>query len=135
MTWVLRRVLVPLVGAVVFGSILTACAGAGANATVGTSGEGGAFLAVDTTSPPMISIENRTAGALVDVTLSIKSGMLTFTDRVSRLEAKEKRQLRHTDFTSRDGTSFNLRVARPKEVAITAKDLDGKTFEATAPWQ
>jgi hypothetical protein len=135
MTWVIRRVLVPLVGVVAFGSILTACAGAGANTAVGTSGEGGGFVAVDTTSPPMVNVENRTDGALVDVTLSIKSGMLTFTDRVSRLEAKEKRSIRHGDFTSRDGTSFNLRVARPKEVAVSAKNLEGKTFEATVPWQ
>jgi len=55
--------------------------------------------------------------------------------RVSRLEANEKRSIRHGDFTSRDGTSFNLRVARPREVAVSGKNLEGKTFEATLPWQ
>ena len=83
----------------------------------------------------MITVENRTAQPLVDVNLSIKSGMLTFTDRVSRLEANEKRSIRHGDFTSRDGTSFSLRIARPREVAVSGKNLEGKTFEATLPWQ
>jgi hypothetical protein len=134
MTWVFRRVLTPLVGAVALGSILTACSRSDV-AAVGTSGQSETFVMVDTSSPSVVNIENRTATPLVDVTLAIKSGMLTFTNRVSRLEANEKRQLRYSDFTSRDGTSFNLRVARPKEVAISAKNLDGKTFESTAPWQ
>jgi hypothetical protein len=135
MTWVSRRVVVPLVGAVALGSILTACSGSGAGGAIGTSGQTEAFVHVDTSSPPIIMIENRTAQPLVDVTLSIKSGMLVFTDRVSRLEANEKRPIRHTDFTSRDGTSFNLRIARPKEVAVSAKNLDGKSFDATMPWR
>jgi hypothetical protein len=133
MTCVSRRVLVPFVGAFALGSILSACSSA--TGAVGTSGHTDAFVAVDTSSPPMITLENRTAQPLVDVNLSIKSGMLTFTDRVSRLEANEKRSIRHGDFTSRDGTSFNLRVARPREVAVSAKNLEGKTFEATLPWQ
>jgi hypothetical protein len=133
MTWLSRRVLVPIVGAVALGSILTACS-SGATGAVGTSGESG-FVVLDTSSPPVITVENRTAQPLVDVTLAIKSGMLTFTNRVSRLEAKEKRPLRHSDFTSPDGTSFNLRVARPKQVAVTARNLEQKAFEATVPWE
>jgi len=133
MTCVSRRVLVPLAGAVALSSILSACSSA--TGAVGTSGLTDTFVVVDTSSPPMITVENRTAQPLVDVSLSIKSGMLTFTDRVSRLEANEKRSIRHGDFTSRDGTSFNLRVARPREVAVSGKNLEGKTFEATLPWQ
>jgi hypothetical protein len=135
MTWVSRRVLVPLVATVALGSILSACSSGSATGAVGTSGQTDGFMAVDTSSPPMITIENRTEQPLVDVNLSIKSGMMTFTDRVSRLEAKEKRMINHGDFTSRDGTSFNLRVARPREVAVSAKSLDGKAFDVTVPWQ
>ena len=138
MTWVPRRVLVPLVplvGAVALGLVLTACSSGGAGAAVGTSGQADAFILLDTSSPPIITVENRTAQPLVDIDLTIKSGMLTFTDRISRLEAKEKRPIKHGDFTSRDGTSFNLRVARPREVAVSARNLEGKTFEATLPWQ
>ena len=81
-----------------------------------------------------MTVENRTAQPLVDVNLAIKSGMLLFTDRVSRLEANEKRQLRLSDFTSRDGTSFNLQVARPTQINVTAADLAGKQFDTTLPW-
>jgi hypothetical protein len=135
MTWVSGRVLVPLAGAVALGSILAACSSTISSNTVGTSGQTDVFVVVDTSAPPIITVENRTGQPLVDVTLSIKSGMLTFTDRVSRLEANEKRPIRHGDFTSRDGTSFNLRVARPRDVAVSAKNLEGKTFETTVPWK
>ena len=135
MTWVSRRVLVPVVATVALGSILSACSSGSATGAVGTSGRTDGFVVVDTSSPPIITVENRTEQPLVDVNLSIKSGMLTFTDRVSRLEAKEKRMINHNDFMSRDGTSFNLRVARPREVDVSAKSLDGKVFEVTLPWQ
>ena|SRR5438105_724869 len=135
MTWVFRRVVVPLVAAVALGSILTACSNSSASGAVGTSGQTDAFVLVDTSSPPVITIENRTAEPLIDVSLSIKGGILTFSDRISRLEANEKRPIRYGDFTSRDGTSFNLRVARPREVAVSARNLEGKTFDATLPWQ
>jgi hypothetical protein len=135
MTWASRRVFVPLVGAVALGSILTACSSGSAKGAVGTSGQIDTFVTVDTSSLPIIVVQNRMPQALVDVNLTIKSGMLNFTDRISRLEANERRQIRQGDFTSRDGTSFNLRVARPKEIAATARTLDGKTFDATLPWQ
>ena len=135
MTWVSRRVLVPLVGAVALGSILTACSSGGATSAVGTSGQTNSFLTVDVSSPPLITVQNRMAQPLIDVNIAIKSGMLTFTDRISRLEANERRPVRQGDFTSRDGTSFNLRVARPKEIGVSAKNLEGKAFEATLPWQ
>ncbi len=135
MIWVLRRVVVPLVGAVALGSILTACSSSSVSGAVGTSGQINSFVTVDTSSPPIITVQNRTAQPLIDITIAIKSGILTFTDRVSRLEANERRPIRQGDFTSRDGTSFNLRVARPTQVAVSAKNLDGKQFDATLPWQ
>ena len=134
MTWVSRRVLIS-VGAVAFGLILSACSSGTATGAVGTAGQLDSFVTVDTSSAPVIVVQNRLAQPLVDVNLTIKSGILSFTDRISRLEANERRQIRQGDFTSRDGTSFNLRVARPKEIAATAKDLNGKTLEATLPWQ
>jgi hypothetical protein len=140
MTWVIRRVsihppqLVALLATVALGSILTACSSS-ASGAVGTSGETEAFVLVNTSSPPVITVQNRSAQPLVDVNLTIKSGMLAFTDRISRLEANETRTIRHNDFASRDGTSFNLRVARPREVVVSAKNLEGKAFETSQPWQ
>ena len=135
MTWVSRRVLTSLVGMVALGLILSACSSGTATGAVGTAGQLDTFVTVDTSSAPVIVVQNRTAQPLVDVNLTIKAGILSFTDRISRLEANERRQIRQGDFTSRDGTSFNLRIARPKEIAATAKDMNGKTFEATLPWQ
>jgi hypothetical protein len=138
MTWVSRRVparIIPLVAAVALGSILSACSSGSANGAVGTSGQINTFVTVDTSSLPLIVVQNRTPQPLVDVNITIKSGILSFTDRISRLEVNERRQIRQGDFTSRDGTSFNLRVARPREIAATGKNLEGKTFDATLPWQ
>ena len=134
MICVSRRILGPLVGVFAFGSILSACSGSGGDGAVGTSGQSDAFVAVDVSTPPFVTIENRTEQPLVDVNLGIKSGMLTYSGSVSRLEAKEKRQIRHADFTSRDGTAFNLRIARPSQVLVTARDTAGKQFEVTVPW-
>ena len=133
MTWVSRRVFVPLV-VVALGSTLTACSSSNANGAVGTSGQD-AFIHIDTTSGPMVVVENTTDQPLVDINVGLKSGILTFSDSISRLEPKERRQLRHSDFTSRDGTSFNLRVAKPKNVLVSARGLNGKTFETTLPWE
>jgi hypothetical protein len=128
------RVLVPLVGALALGSILSACSGSGSDRAVGTSGQSDAFLSVDVSTPQFVTLENRTEQPLIDVNVGIKSGMLTYSGGVSRLEAKEKRQLRHGEFTSRDGTGFSLRVARPTQILVTARDTAGKPFETTIPW-
>jgi hypothetical protein len=135
MTCVSRRPWVPIVGgiALALASALSACSSNSASGSVGTSGQQDAFVAVNV-SAPIVTVENRTAQPLVDVNLAIKSGILLFTDRVSRLEANEKRQLRLSDFTSRDGTSFNLQVARPTQINVTAADLAGKQFDTTLPW-
>ncbi|HVH29211.1 MAG TPA: hypothetical protein VM818_20795 [Vicinamibacterales bacterium] len=135
MTWAPRRALVPLVGVITFSSVLAGCSGSSANGAVGTSGDAGNFIAVDTASPPVVTLQNMTDQPLVDINVALKSGILLFSDSISRLEPKEKRQLRHGDFASRDGTPFSLRIARPREVILTAKDLSGKQMEATVPWK
>jgi hypothetical protein len=134
MTWVSWRALVPFVGVITLGTVVSGCSGSGADGAVGTSGQV-AFLAVDTSAPPVVTVENVTEQPLVDINVSLKSGMLTFSESISRLEVKEKRALRHGDFASRDGTSFSLRITRPREVIVTAKDLSGKQMESTIPWK
>ena len=126
--------LVPLVGAIALGSILSACSGNSSDGAVGTSGGAPSFISVDTSSAPVIMVENLTTEPLVDVNITLKSGILVFSDSVSRLEAKEKRRLTVGDFTSRDGTALNLRIATPKEVAVNAHDLSGKQFQTTMRW-
>lgn len=135
MTWVSRRALTALLGVFTLSTVVAACSSSSATDAVGTSGQGEAFLAIDTTATPFVYVENLTDQPLVDVNVTLKSGMLTFSDSISRLEVKEKRQVRHGDFTSRDGTSFNLRITRPREVIVTARNLDGKQMETTFPWR
>jgi hypothetical protein len=134
MTCVSPRSLVVLIVALALSPVLSACSGGSADGSVGTSGQADAFVALDTASGPFVVVENRTEQPLVDVNVAIKSGMIPYSASVSRLEAKEKRQIRHGDFTSRDGTAFNLRVARPGEITVTARDLGGKQFETTLDW-
>jgi hypothetical protein len=135
MAWVSRRLFVPLISVFVLGILATACSSGTATGAVGTSGQSDAFLAIDTTSGPFVVVENLTSQPLIDISISLKAGILTFSDTIGRLEAKEKRQVRHGDFTSRDGTSFSLRIATPRDVMITAKNPDGKQLETTTRWQ
>ena len=135
MAWVSRRLFVPLVGIVALASTLSACSSGTASGAIGTSGQSDAFLAVDTTSGPFVVVENLTSQPLIDINIALKSGILVFSDTIGRLEAKEKRQIRHSDFSSRDGTSFNLRIAKPRDITITAKNPDGKQLESAARWQ
>jgi hypothetical protein len=136
MAWVSRRPFVPLiVGVVALASILSACSSGTASGAIGTSGQTDAFLAIDTTSGPFVVVENLTSQPLIDINIALKSGILVFSDTIGRLEAKEKRQIRHSDFSSRDGTSFSLRIAKPRDITITAKNPDGKQLQSTARWQ
>jgi hypothetical protein len=134
MTCVFRRV-VPFVTALAVGTILTACSDSGTSGAVGTTGARDTFIGVDASGAPAILVENRTSQPLVDVTLAIKSGFLVFSDRVSRLEANEKRRISASDFTARDGSPLNVGLSIPRQVAVTASDLAGKHYEATVPWR
>jgi hypothetical protein len=93
------------------------------------------MLAVDTTQRPFVYVENLTAEPLVDVNVTLKAGILSFSESLSRLEPKERRQLRHADFASRDGTSFSLRIATPREVLVSAKNLGGKQIDTATSWR
>jgi hypothetical protein len=84
-----------------------------------------------------ILIENKVGMPLLDVDVAILpvGGVTQFNKRVGRMESAEKRDLRPGDFYGRDGTTFSLRVVRPKSVRVTAKDLNGKAYNVEAPWQ
>jgi hypothetical protein len=133
MAWVSRRVFVPLVGVVALGSILSACSSGTASGAVDAPDQT-AFIMIDTASGPFVMVENVTTEALIDINIALKSGMLTFSETIGRLEPKEKRQIRHGDFSSRDGTSFSLRITKPRDVNVTARTVAGKQFELAQRW-
>ncbi len=88
------------------------------------------------TSQMFVTVENKAGLPLVDVDVAILpvGGPIVFTKFVARVENGEKRTLSLGDFTGQDGTTFSLRIVRPKTVRVKAKDLVGKTYEVAVPW-
>jgi hypothetical protein len=87
------------------------------------------------TSPMFVTIENKAGGPLLDVTVAIQTPGPTYTSSVTRLEAGQKQELALSSFSSRDRTTFNLRLMKPRAVHVTATDLASKKYEAQAPWK
>lgn len=107
----------------------------GERGAVGTSAQAPAPITVQTSSM-FVTIENRANQPLLNVKVALKppSGTL-FATSISRLETNEKRDISLSDFRSPDGTWFNLRMMRPRQVLVTANDLVDKKYEVTVPWQ
>ena len=122
---------------IVCGFLVSSCSGARSSESgaAGTSGAATAFVGLMTSSM-FVTVENRAGGPLLDVRLAIKpiGGVTEFTKLITRMEAGEKRNISLRDFGGRDGTPFNLRVVRPKEVNVTAVDLMSKKYAMTVPW-
>lgn len=113
------------------GLTLPACSGGGPaaqaeNAPIGVQ-----------TSQMFVTVENKAGLALLDMDVTILpvGGMTEFKKFIGRMENAEKRDFALGDFSGRDGTPLNLRVARPKTVRVTAKDLNNKTYTVEVPWQ
>ena len=78
--------------------------------------------------------------ALVWTVLSISVAILStggqaFTRLVPRLENGEKRDISLSDFSGRDGTTFNLRVVTPKKVRVSAEDVASKKHDIEVSWK
>jgi hypothetical protein len=84
-----------------------------------------------------VVIENKVGMPLTDVDVAIVpvGGATEFKKFVGRMENAEKRDLSLGAFYGRDGTTFNLRVVRPKAVRVTGKDLNAKPYNVEARWQ
>jgi hypothetical protein len=88
------------------------------------------------TSDLFLTVENKAGLPLTDVDVAIvPAGSPTaFNKFVGRMENGEKRNLSLGEFAGRDGTTFSLRVVRPRSVRVKAKDMVGKTYDLEAPW-
>jgi hypothetical protein len=84
-----------------------------------------------------VVIENRVGMPLTEVNVSILpvGGATEFKKFVGRMENAEKRDLSLGGFYGRDGTTFNLRVVRPRAVRVTGKDLNAKAYTVETRWQ
>jgi ABC-type glycerol-3-phosphate transport system substrate-binding protein len=58
-----------------------------------------------------------------------------FTTLIARMENGERRVIAHNVFTDRDGVPFSARSHKAKAVAVSAKDIDGKTIMMETPWK
>jgi hypothetical protein len=87
------------------------------------------------TSQLFVTVENRSGGPLVDLTLTVLTPSAPYTYMISRIEAGQKRDVAVSSFSSRDGTGLNLRLIRPRSVKATAKDLINKPYEAQVAWK
>lgn len=107
------------------------CSGGGRPEQSGTSP-----LAVET-SQAAVTIRNTVGQPLTDVTIAIVpfAGQLEFATFFSRIESAEKREIVLSDFRGRDGTTFSLRVVKPRFVRVKARDFTGKDYDATVNWK
>jgi hypothetical protein len=137
MTHVLRPAFAGPVSALILACSVVACSGDSAlgDSAVGTAGASAPINIVQ--SSMFLSVENQAGQPLVDIAISIQpvGGTMPYTTRVSRLESGGKKDLSFGDFAGRDGTRFNLRIARPRAITVTAADLVGKKYETTVPWK
>jgi hypothetical protein len=138
MTHQFREVSIAIAAVVVLSWAASACSGASSPESVGavgTSGEG-AFVDVELTSFSL-GVENRAGMTLNDVRIGITpfGGYTTFTKEIARLDVGQKREMTLSEFRGRDGTQFNLRVVRPKEISVTAVDMSGQKHDLVIPWK
>ena len=89
------------------------------------------------TSQLSIEIVNRVGMPLTDVDVSIVpvGGATEFKKFIGRMENAEKKDLALGGFFGRDGTTFNLRVVKPRAVRVTGKDLNGKAYTVESAWR
>jgi hypothetical protein len=129
----LRRVR-QMAGVLAIGALalaVSACSGGAGTAT-------GDMSSISVATSSMFVTVTNTAGLpLLDVNVAIVPvGQPNEYGRfVGRMENAEKREIALGDFNGRDGTPFSLRITRPQSVHVIAKDMNGKNYEVSVPWQ
>lgn len=117
--------------------LLPACSAASNPETgaLGTSGAEPSAIALETSSQS-ITVTNNAGKPIEDVRIAIQpiGSAPPFTSTLRRLENGEKRELSLAQFRSNDGTTFNPRFAKAKQVTVTATDIVGKRHELTRAW-
>ena len=137
MTLSLRRSLTATASLIAAGWLLSACSTATTPeaGALGTSGLEPAAIALETSSQ-FVTITNNAGKPLEDVHITIQpvSTAQPFLTILRRMENGEKRDISIGQFRSNDGTTFNPRVLKAKQITVTATDIVGKKHELTRPW-
>jgi hypothetical protein len=117
--------------------LLSACSSASnpESGALGTSGVTSSAIEVETSNQSVI-VTNNAGQPIEDVRVAIQpvGTAPPFTSTLRRLENGEKREISLAQFRANDGTVFNPRFARAKQVTVTAVDFVGKKHELTKPW-
>lgn len=131
MSYALPRALVALALAVTVSGCSKSSSG-----EVGAVGTSGSPPAVDVhVSSMFMTLTNRAGQPLLDIKIAVNTGMMPYTTTIARMESGEKRDISLGSFAMRDGTAFNPRRSRPKDVTVTAVDLVGTKHEVSVPWK
>ena len=101
----------------------------------GTAGTADAPIAI-TISNTYLTVENRTGAPLLEGEMVIAQiGVRPpFRARLPRIENGLARDFTLNTFRSPDGTLFNRTIARAKSIKLTAKDVNGKSWEQEVPF-
>ncbi len=137
MTVSLRRFVPAFAILIAAASLLPACSNATTSeaGALGTSGLEPSTIAVET-SNTFLTVTNNAGRPIEDVRMAIQpvGTAPPFTVTIRRMENAEKRDVSLAQFRSNDGTTFNPRVFKARQVSVTATDIVGKKHEITKPW-
>ena len=112
--------------------VLTACSNAAVDKAVGDGA--GSGIAVRR-SDAAVSVENNTGRPLLNVRATIETDAgAAFIQVLQALDTGQTADLRFPNFRSEDGTLFELSMAHPTRVKVTARDTLANQYEATVAW-
>ena len=142
MSYAIRRALVPITIVFALVSITSACSPGSQQGEAGTTGQADSAIGLDMTSGGgTITVENRVGHQLVKVEVAIIVNQSAppalrgpYIAKVPRMETGGTRVFSLGEFEAH-GARVNLNVVRPREVAVTATDFDGKKYEVRLPWK
>jgi predicted small secreted protein len=137
MTLSLRRLITATAALIAASWLLSACSNATTSeaGALATSGLEPATIALEA-SNQYVTITNNAGRPIEEVKIAIQpiGNAPPFTSTLRRMENGEKREISLSQFRSNDGTTFNPRVLRARQVTVTATDIVGKKHELTKPW-
>jgi hypothetical protein len=98
--------------------------------------DGNAAIGIQTSQFSVV-VQNNVGMPLTDVDVAIVpvGGQTEFKKFVGRIENGEKKDIALGGFYGRDGTTFNLRVVKPRLVRVTGKDLNAKAYNVETRWR
>ena len=117
-------------------TLLSACSNAAVSKAVGTAGDAGAPLVVET-SASSVTVSNHAGRPLLDVriTIEVAEAPASYLGIVPTLDTGATGSMALADFRSEEATLLDPASVHPRQVRVTARDTLAKTYEVTVPWK